>query len=313
MPLLEPQQPVEKISAGVAADCRNVVFEHQAQDCAGCRGHKGRPAEGGCMGTRSEGLCHLFTGQHRAHRQAVGQSLGQGHDIRLDAEVFISKQSPCPPHPGLDFIENQKRAGFVAKRAHGFEIAGVRAAHAALALDRFEQHGGGSVIELGFKTRHVIERHKIKPAEHRIEPFADLLLTGCREGRHGAPVKRLVHGNNPETVGIALLVEIFAGQLDGRFIGFGPTVAEKNPVRETVCHQKSGHIGLWFSVEKVGDVHQPSRLFGHGTCDGRVGMPQVAHRNAGHKVEVGLAGFVPECTPLTLWSKQSATFCRSPL
>ena len=123
------------------------------------------------MGTRPEGLCHLFTGQHRAHRQTVGQSLGQGHDIRLDAEVFIGEKFPGPSHPGLDFIEDQKRAGFVAKRAHGFEIAGVRAAHAALSLDRFEQHGGGSVIELGFKTRNVVERHKIKPARTGSNPL----------------------------------------------------------------------------------------------------------------------------------------------
>jgi hypothetical protein len=46
-------------------------------------------------------------------------------------------------------------------------------------------------------------------------------------------------------------------------------------------------------------VHQPGRLLGYGKSDGRVGMPQVADRDTGHKIEVGSAGFVPELTAFT--------------
>ncbi len=57
----------------------------------------------------------VFGGQQRPHGQAVGQPLGQGHDIRGDAEIFMGKERAGAAQAGLDFIQDQHKAFLIAQ------------------------------------------------------------------------------------------------------------------------------------------------------------------------------------------------------
>ena len=59
------------------------------------------------MATRPETAGDLFARQHGAERQAPSQSFRQGHNVGLDAEMFIAKEFAGAPHARLHFIKDQ--------------------------------------------------------------------------------------------------------------------------------------------------------------------------------------------------------------
>src|SRR5690606_3132027 len=54
----------------------------------------------------------LLAGDKRSDREAATQRLGQGEDVRDDAELFECKESSCPAHAALDLVEYKEGAGF---------------------------------------------------------------------------------------------------------------------------------------------------------------------------------------------------------
>src|SRR3990172_5149693 len=83
---------------------------------------------------------------HGTDGDAVGQPLGERHDIRLHAPVLVPPERAGPPQARLDLVQDQERSGLVAELPQAGEIPVVGDVHAPLALDRLQQDCGGPVI-----------------------------------------------------------------------------------------------------------------------------------------------------------------------
>jgi len=77
--------------------------EHRQGRSAGQR----VPAKGRGVRAGAEGFCDRRRRQTGADRDATAQSLGQGHDVRLHAQLLVREQGSGSAHAGLDFVENQ--------------------------------------------------------------------------------------------------------------------------------------------------------------------------------------------------------------
>jgi len=114
----------------------------------------------------------------------------------------------------------------------------------------------------------------------------------------------LFHGDNAIPVGLPLLFKVPPGQLDGRLIGFGPAITEKNPIGEAVSDQSGSQFHLRLSIIQVGNVNQRVGLGAEDFGDSRVGMSQAAHGDSGYKIEILPAFGIPETIPLALIQKK---------
>src|SRR2546427_9781729 len=121
----------------------------------------------------------------------------------------------------------------VTEFAQAFEVTGSRGDYAAFALDGLDQHGNGPFRDCRLHSAEIIVGHVTKPFEQRRESLAHLLLTGRRDGGHGAAVKGAQRCEDIVTA-IALIPTEFAGELSLRFVGLGPTVAKENFVSERI-------------------------------------------------------------------------------
>jgi hypothetical protein len=136
-------------------------------------------------------------------------------------------------HARLDFIQNHQYAAICRKAAHLCRKSG-----SGQRMPPSPWIGSSITAQvlssMAVQGVDVVERHKRKPSQHRIETFFDLVLTCRGQGGHGASVKGLFHGNNAKPFRLARSLKIFSGQFNGRFVGFGAGVAEKDTVGKAV-------------------------------------------------------------------------------
>ena len=121
-------------------------------------------------------------------------------------------------------------------------------------------------------------------------------------------MKTLVHGHDAAAFGLPPIRKILARQLDGRLVGLGPAVAEKDPVRKTVVHEPLGQLDLGPRVVEVGYVEQGFGLAAKGFHHPGVDVAQVADGDAGDKVDVGAAGHVRHPGALPCFQHQREAF-----
>ncbi len=294
MPALQPLEPTPEVIGHPARVVENPLALEGAAHLERGRRHNGRAAEGRRVRARPEGCGDRRARQHRTHRKTVGERLGQGHDVGCGPELFVGEHRPGTAHPGLNLIEDEQEAGLVAQGPDLLEEVRPRATHPPLPLNRLEHDGCGRWAYLRLQGGDVVKRRKIEPLQERVEADLDLLLAGGREGRHGTAVEGLLHADDAEAVGLPGCFEVFARELDGGFVRLGSTVAEEDPVGEAVRREPCRQFHLGNRVEQVGDMPEHAGLAAEGLGHLRVGVPQVADRDAGHEIGVGLAGFVPE-------------------
>ena len=93
------------------------------------------------MGARAKELSQFLFATHCTDGNPVGKSFGYGHDIRIQLEVFKSKQFSCSTHSCLDFVDNQQSACFMRFFFNGFKPGGIPNDNAALSLNDFQNNG----------------------------------------------------------------------------------------------------------------------------------------------------------------------------
>src|SRR5210317_279628 len=94
------------------------------------------------------------------------------------------------------------------------------------------------------------------------------------------------------------LVAVLACQLQGRFIGFRPRVAEEDPLGKGVLTEPLCQLNLLRDMIEIGAMQQTSCLLAQGGDHPGVAMAKIVNGHSGEKVEICFAINIP----------QSATF-----
>ncbi len=89
------------------------------------------------------------------------------------------------------------------------------------------------------------------------------------------------------------------GKLDGRLIGVGAAVTEKDAAIEAAMPgDGGGGARLWLGVQQIPHVPELPRLFGDGFDQRGVAVAQDRRAEAGEQVEIFFAVGIPEATAL---------------
>ena len=104
MSALELQKLFLKILSRISAMLNNIFSFHIFHNFKSRRRDHRCSAECGCMRAGGKGRHDVLFCQHGADGQAVGQGLGQGHDIRRDAVMLVGEELSGPADAGLDLV-----------------------------------------------------------------------------------------------------------------------------------------------------------------------------------------------------------------
>ena len=108
-------------------------------------------------------------------------------------------------------------------------------------------------------------------------------------------------------LGTTLLGGMFAHQLDRRFVGFGPRIAQVDVAGEsTRGDQFFGKPNGGFGKEHIAGVPQLRRLIMQGSQDLRIAMTERVDRDAGGEIDVLIALKIPEARALAAIEDQRA-------
>ena len=247
------------------------------------------------MGASHQHLRGIPPRQAGADGHAVAEALGGGDDVRHGRGVLVGEVAPGAAIAGLHFVEHEQPVVGVADGAQGVEVAGVRDDDAALAEDRFHQHGGDVLVVGGdlLDGWHVVVGRTDEAGQERLEAGLRLAVAGGRERRHGAPVEAAVHDHHARC-GDVPAVAVETGDLDGRFVRFGAGVAEEDVVHAGDGAQPAGKAFLGRNAVEVGRVQQRRCLLGNRRGHLGMGVAEAADGDARQGVEVCLAGVVVE-------------------
>ena len=197
-----------------------------------------------------------------AERKAAAEPLGQRHDVGRDAGPLVGEQLAGAAHAGLHLVEDQQQAVLVAELAQRAEERRRDDAHAALALDRLDQDGGGLGPDRALDRFEIAERHLVEAVDRRAEAFEIFLLAGGGERRQRAAVEGALEGDDAVALGLAARRLVFARHLDRAFHRLGAGIGEEHVVGEARRAQPLGQPLALRNAIEIGDVPDLSRLLG---------------------------------------------------
>ena len=286
-------------------------------------------AEGGEVLAGAQAVGDLRAGDGGAEREAVGDPLGQHHDVRLDAEVLDGEHLAGAAEAGLHLVGDEEDAVAVEDFLDALEVAGRRHQDAALAHHRLGDEGGdiaarlvvdGPLDHLGAALGH---HFRIVGAEGvaidvrrwgegdagQVGAAARLarLVAGDGEGARRAAVEGVGEGDELPLAGVRL------GQAHGRLDALGAGVAEEGLLQAARrdLGQLLGQLGHDRHVIDVGrGVDDLVHLRLGGGDHARVAVPGVDDGDAGEAVDVLRAVLVPDGRALGLGRRRSARWRR---
>ena len=223
--------------------------------------------------------------ERRADGHAAAERLADRHQVGLEAECLRVKRLAGAAQPALHFVGDQQRAGRRRDVPHGPRERRRDRPHAALALDRLQDHGGG-VGGHGRPERVRIEgRHPGDARHHRREGRAVVLVPGHRQRAERAAVERVLERDEPRARR-ALRVPVTPGELQARLDRFGPAVADERALEARQRRETRGQRRLQGVVKEVRRVHQRCRLIGDRGGQARVSVAERGHADARQQVEI---------------------------
>ena len=229
----------------------------------GCHFFQYREADGGREGVAPEGRTmsaghHALSGPLRgeagADRQTATERLGDRHDVRGDAPMFMREQPTGPPDTGLDFIKNKKETLTISNLAQRRQEFIRRHTDAALALDGLNHDGRRRRRNGALECRDIAERYLIEAVDLWTKAVEVLRLITGRQRGEGATMKRRIKCNDPIAVQMTGHGLEFAGNLDGALDRLSARIAKKDRIRERARDQQVGEFFLGRDVDEVGGV-----------------------------------------------------------
>ncbi len=162
----------------------------------------------------------LGGGKAGAEREPAADALGDRHDIGCDARPFMGKKLAGAAHAGLDLVEDQQQAVFVADLAQRLHELGGSGAHTALALHRLDEDCRRRIGDGGADRCDITESYLIETRRLGAEAFEIFLLAAGGDRRKRAPMEGPFEGDDVEALGVALGKLIAARRLDRTFERF---------------------------------------------------------------------------------------------
>ena len=146
-------------------------FQHDVEHGVGRCDRERIAAKGRAVRARRHAGGGVRGGKARADRKAAAQRFRQRHDVGRNAEPLVGKQIAGAAHARLHLVENQQQALVVAQLAQRPK-EGIRcAAHAALALHRLDQDGGGVRADRLLHGVEIAMRHLVETLQRRTKAF----------------------------------------------------------------------------------------------------------------------------------------------
>ena len=228
---------------------------------------------------------------------ATRQRLGDGDDVRGDAELLVAEEGARPPETGLHLVEDHERLVPAAERLRLLPEL-VRRQVDPLALDRLgDERRHVAAPELPRQGGGVTERDHVAPREQGAEAAAELLPAVEGERPRREPVEGVV------AVEDARALRGGPGELDGALDRLGPGVGEEHPLDPRV---RPGHQLLGQDAREQGAVHlhEVGQVGVEGvverTNDRWMAPSEGEHPEAGQEVEVAIPLVVDEVAALAL-------------
>ena len=205
---------------------------------------------------------------------------------------------------GLHLVENQQQAVLVAQLAQAAQALRRHRTHAALALDRLDQDGGGLGTDGRLQRGMITERHLVEALDLRAEAFKILLLAAGRDRGQRAAVEGAFESDDAETFGVAPDRVILAGHLDRAFERLGTRIGEEHLVGEGGIGQPPGQSFALGDPVEVRCVPDLGGLLGEPGHEVRVGMAERVHGDPGPEIKVAIAVLGHQPGPLASLENQ---------
>ena len=211
----------------------------------------------------------LLLAQESAKWGTRSETLRHADSVRLEAELLVTEQGPEPSHTGLHFVGDEHEIVFVTPRAHLLEVVRRGHVHSTLALDRLKHHSAGLIVGRSLDRIDVVIVNIYVTGSQRAPVVLIVRLAGGGHHTHRAAVEGII-GRNDLVGAVFLDLAVFTGKFCDSFVGFGPRVAEEDPVHDRIVYQDLGQLELWDRVEQIGHLEDLAGLLNDGRSYGGV-------------------------------------------
>src|SRR5450432_157856 len=240
-------------------------------------------------------------------RETTADSLRERDHIRLHTLGLVQEPRAGAADTRLDLIKHEDRTRRGADVARRTQIALRSGNHAALAQHRFEKYSRSAFGDRGRERLGVTVRHEHDIGAERTERLADRRFAGERERAHRATVEAALGRDDVAAIGAGVPPH----QLVSGLVGLSAAIGEEHfGVSAEQADQLLGQSDRRLMTEEVAGVGNRHDLLRHGIDDGRVGVPESRHRNAGDQVEVRPPVGVPYRAALATYQRHCWCICR---
>ena len=235
-----------------------------------------------------EGCCYLVSSNKGTDRYTASQTLGQRYHIRLNAEVFISKELAASAHTALDFIKNQNSIVLITKLTHLLHICHIRNMDTTLALNRLQHNSSSLVTHKLFQSLNIIIRHIIKASWQWSKALMIFWLASSSQRSNSTAVEAVNGRDNLGFVSINA-VSIFTSNLNSAFIGLRAGITKEYLAQTAKLYQFFCCISLYLGVIQIGAMNHFASLVCHSLNQILVIMPQYVYCNTAQKINIFIA------------------------
>src|SRR5688572_671274 len=234
--------------------------------------------------------------QHRAHRQATGERLGQRQQIGFHVERLIGEQLTRATQAALHLVEDQQHVLRVRELTQRAQIRRIQRAYTALTLHRLHDDCRGAFARDRLRRARQIARLDETYARHQwLERLLQRAPVRRRQRAEQPAMKRAAQRDDLVFRRAPFRTRPAPRELERAFVRFRAGVAEEDAIREGTRDELLRELGRWRGAEQVRRVDHAGRYRASQRLrDAGIAVPEGVHANAAREVEVALAGLVDQ-------------------
>ena len=165
--------------------------------------------------------------------------------------------------------------------------------------EAFTDVATGKLCNSGFLDGlEVVELGIAEAGGQGLEVAVDGILTGGGAGGEGAAVEGVLHRDDDEALGMAVILGVLAGELDLAFVGLGAGVGKEDLIKAAVLDDELRGLDGGLIVEVVGAVEDGLRTLLQALDDGGMAVAETVDGDAADEIEVLVAVLVEDVDAL---------------